>query len=55
MTQYEIMNLYIEGAIDKEDMLKIPSFRFGGVLDAVDKIGARLRDKAILTVNNETN
>lgn len=52
MTQYEIMNLYIEGSINRNDMLKIPSFRFGGVLDTVDKIGVRLRDKAILTVND---
>jgi MoaA/NifB/PqqE/SkfB family radical SAM enzyme len=50
MTQYEIMNLYIEGAISREKMLKIPSFRFGGVLDEIDRIGARLLDKGILTV-----
>jgi len=49
MTQYEIMNLYIEGAIGREDMLRVPSFRFGGVLDEVDRTRARLIDKGILT------
>jgi MoaA/NifB/PqqE/SkfB family radical SAM enzyme len=52
MTQYEIMNMYIEGVIGKEDMLRIPSFRFGGVLDEVDRTGARLLDKGILTVSH---
>lgn len=50
MTQFEIMNLYIEGAISRKDMLRVPSFRYGGVLDQVDKTGARLADKGILTV-----
>jgi len=52
MTQYEIMNLYVEGAISREDMLKIPSFRYGGVLDEVDKIGARLRTTGTLAITN---
>jgi hypothetical protein len=52
MTQYEIMNLYVEGVVSKEDMLRIPSFRFGGVLDEVDRTGARLFDKGILTVSH---
>lgn len=50
MTQFEIMNLYVEGAISREDMLRVPSYRFGGVLDQVDKTGARLASKNILTV-----
>lgn len=52
MTQYEIMNLYMEGAISREDMLRIPSFRYGGVLDEVDKIGTRLRTTGILAITN---
>lgn len=52
MTQYEIMNLYIEGAISREDMLRIPSFRYDGVLDEVDKIGARLRNTGILPIES---
>lgn len=40
MTQFEIMNLYVRGVISWEDMLiRVPSFRFGGVLDRVDETG----------------
>ncbi len=48
MTQYEIMNLYVEGKIDRDDMLRIPTFRYNGILDQVEKIGQRLRTKGIL-------
>lgn len=50
MTQFEIMNLYAEGAITKEEMLKIPSYRYGGVLDQVDKTAASIKGKSILTI-----
>lgn len=49
MTQYELMNLYIEGAISKDDMFRIPSFRYGGVLDAIDKTATRLHEAGILS------
>ena len=56
MTQYEIMNLYAEGAISKRDILKLPSFRYGGVLDEADNITTRLRKQGVLIVNqNQTN
>lgn len=55
MTQYEIMNLYVEGRIGREEMLRIPSFRFGGALDQVDSTGMRLRNSGILTVPDTEN
>ena len=36
IVQYELINLYIEGAIGREEMLKIPSFQYPGVLDNID-------------------
>ena len=52
MTQYEMMNLYAEGVIGREDMLRVPSFRFADVLDLMDETGARLSRKGILTVSD---
>lgn len=53
MTQFEIMNLYAEGVITKEEMLRIPSYRYGGVLNQVDSTAARLKNKGILTLADE--
>lgn len=38
ITQYEMMNLYVDGLIGKNDLLKTPSYRFPGVLEMIDKI-----------------
>lgn len=40
--QYEMMNLYTEGLIDKNEMQKIPSFRIAGVMERVDEIKKNL-------------
>ncbi|HET9721473.1 MAG TPA: radical SAM protein, partial [Candidatus Saccharimonadales bacterium] len=49
MTQYELMNLYTEGLITREDMLRIPSFRFAGVIEEVDNIKTRLLENGTAT------
>ena len=40
--QYEMMNLYTEGLIDKKEMQKIPSFRIPGVMERIDEIKKKL-------------
>lgn len=50
ITQYEMLNLYTEGLIDKEDMQKIPSFRIPGVMERVDEIKKNLIDSGLIKV-----
>ena len=42
--QYEMMNLYTDGLIDKKEMQKIPSFKIPGVMERVDEIKKNLID-----------
>lgn len=46
--QYEMMNLYTEGSINKKDMQKIPSFRIPGVMERVDVIKKNLIDSGFV-------
>jgi MoaA/NifB/PqqE/SkfB family radical SAM enzyme len=46
--QYEMMNLYTEGLIDKKEMQKIPSFKIPGVMDRIDEIKKNLIDSGLV-------
>ena len=48
MVQYELINLYIEGAISREEMLRIPSFQYAGVLENIDATKVALIEEGIL-------
>jgi len=42
ITQYEIFNLYVEGAIDEKELEKIPTFKVEGALSAAQRIKKNL-------------
>jgi len=46
--QYEMMNLYTEGLIDKNEMQKIPSFKTIGIMERVDEIKKKLIDLGLI-------
>jgi len=46
--QYEMMNLYTEGLIDKKEMQKFPSFKIPGVMERVDEIKKNLIDSGLV-------
>ncbi len=48
MTQYELMNLYIEGAVSAEEMRRIPTYRFDGVIDQIEQTREQLVQRNIL-------
>ncbi|MFA5026179.1 MAG: radical SAM protein, partial [Candidatus Shapirobacteria bacterium] len=37
IVQYEMINLYIEGLVSAQEMRKLPSFKFSGVLENIDQ------------------
>lgn len=47
MVQYELINLYIEGAINRDEMLRIPSFQYPGVLENIDSTKDRLVENGV--------
>lgn len=49
MTQYELMNLYIEGLVSAEDMRRIPTYRYDGVIEQIESTRAALLQREILT------
>lgn len=49
MTQYEFLNLYVEGLVTAEEMRRIPTYRYDGVIDQIEATRAELLQRKILT------
>lgn len=45
MTQYEMINLYVDGKIAREELMKVPSLSINRIIDHIDEV----KDKLIIT------